>query len=301
MRSLLRLGCALALCALHALPLHAGETGFRFGVLAHAAGADDQRLAAALAASDADNLAFVVVNGLKAAAEPCSDRLYARRADLLQRAQNGVIVSLAASDWTECRGANGRPAAVSRLALLRDTLFVDEFSLGASRIPVIRQSTNPRFRSYVENARWELGEMMFATVNLPANNNNYLTDAGRNSEFEDRTVANREWLQRIFVHARQKKMKGIVLFCDANPLVPQRQYRRDGYLEIRRQLASLAGGFDGRVLIVYAEADKPASSAIRWQGRLGELNAGSGAVSVAVEPDAPWFLLAQAESAGNGR
>lgn len=294
MRGLLRFGAALALLALHAAPLQAVDAGFRFGVIGHvsAAGAGEAGLAGALQASDVENLAFVVVNGIKEAAEPCTDRLYERRKGLLERAQNGVVVSLAAGDWAQCRNDSGRSAAVSRLSRLRELLFVDEFSLGASRIPVIRQSTNPRFRSYVENARWEIGDMMFATVNLPDNNNHYLTDAGRNSEFEDRTIANREWLQRVFVHARQKKMKGVVLFSDASPLAAQRQQKRDGYLEIRRQLIALASNFEGRVLVVHADAARPASRSIRWQGRLGELNAGTQTLIVSVEPDAPWLLLA---------
>lgn len=292
------LACGLALLLGLASPLHAIERGFRFGVIGHAGmrGAGENGLARALTATDAENLAFVVVNGIKEPGEPCTDELYERRLEMLRQTQNGVVVSLAASDWADCRNASGRAAAISRLTRLRELYFVDEFSLGASKIPVIRQSTDPRFRSYVENARWEFADMMFATINLPGNNNHYVTDAGRNSEFEDRTVANREWLQRVFAHARQKKMKGVVLFCDANPLAMQRQYRRDGYLEIRRQLVALATGFAGRVLVVYADAGKPASKAIRWQGRLGELNAGAGIVHVAVEPDAPWLLLSPPES-----
>jgi len=293
MKRLLR--SVLALSLYSALPLHAADAGFRFGVVGYA-GAGESGLAQALVAADAENLAFVVVNGIKETAEPCSDKLYERRLQLLQQAQNGVVVSLAAGDWAECRNESGRPAAIGRLTRLRELLFADEFSLGGTRIPVTRQSTNPRFRSYAENARWEIGEMIFATINLPDNNNHYVTDAGRNSEFEDRTVANREWLQRVFAHARQKKMKGVVLFCDANPLAPQRQYRRDGYLEIRRQLTGLATEFAGRVLVVYADAGRPVSKSIRWQGRLGELNAGAGMVNVSVEPDAPWLLLAPSEA-----
>lgn len=292
-------GYGLILGLLLALPVHAAEPGFRFGVIGHgtAKGAGESGLAQALAAADAENLAFVVVNGIKEPTEPCTDNLFGRRLELLRQAQHGLVVSLTANDWAECRASGGRSAAVSALGRLRELLFVDEFSLGASKIPVIRQSNNPRFRSYVENARWEVGEMIFATVNVPDNNNHYVSDAGRNSEFEDRTVANREWLQRVFGHARQKKMKGVVLFADANPLAIPRQQRRDGYLEIRRQLNALASDFDGRVLLVYADAGRQVSKAIRWQGRLGEVNAGTGMLTVAVEPDEPWLLLSSPEPA----
>jgi len=132
--------------------------------------------------------------------------LYSDRKTLLDEAKNGLIVSLTASDWTECKNAHGRSAAAERLNRLRDLFFVDEFSLGASKIPLVRQSTMPKFRSYVENARWEVDNVLFATINLPAANNHYRTDAGRNSEFEDRLIANRDWLHRIFMFAAHRKI-----------------------------------------------------------------------------------------------
>jgi len=98
---------------------------------------------------------------------------------------------------------------------LRDLFFSDEFSFGASKLPVIRQSVAVKFRSYGENARWEFGNILFATINLPADNNHYLPDAGRNSEFEDRAIANRDWLQRVFTFAARKKWKGLYCFAMA--------------------------------------------------------------------------------------
>ncbi|HEY8605521.1 MAG TPA: hypothetical protein VIM12_00235 [Noviherbaspirillum sp.] len=293
MSGLVRRAAVAILCVAHGLA-GAADHAFKFAVISHAVERDrgGPGLEEALAATDDDNLAFVVVSGIKDSAEPCSDRLYQRRFDLLNAAQNGIVVSLAASDWAECRNENGRSAAISRLSRLRELLFADEFSLGASRIPLVRQATNPKFRTYVENARWEIGETMFATINLPGNNNHYVIDAGRNSEFEDRTVANREWLQRIFVHARQKKMKGIVLFSDGNALSPQRKHRRDGYLETRRQLIRLSADFPGQVLLVHGESDKAAPNRIRWQGNLGELDAGAGVATVTVRTAAPYFQLA---------
>lgn len=269
----LLLGAAL----LHA-PAHAAAPGrFSFAVIAHpsdAAGKDDE-LREAIEHTDAHNLAFVVVNGLKTADEPCTDNLYLRRKALLQDAKNGLIVSLAASDWVECKDANGKPAANGKLNRLRELFFVDDFSLGDSKLPVIRQSLTPKHRDFVENARWEIGRTMFATINIPANNNHYVLDAGRNSEFEDRLVANREWLSRIFTYATRKRFIGIVLFCDGNPLAPKGAEKRDGYAETRRHVRALAAKFSGKVLIVHGKTAAPTESArIHWQANLGELAAG---------------------------
>jgi len=262
----------------YALP-SAATTRFSFAVIPHPAVAAraEAGLREAIRETDADDLAFVVANGIKAADEPCSDALYAERAALLKSAQNGLVVSLAATDWTGCKDENGRSAAIGRLSRLRDLLFPSEFSFGASRIPIMHQSTIPRFRRYAENMRWEIGGIMFATIDLPGDNNHYLFEAGRNSEFEDRVIANRNWLHRLFSYARYQQLKGIVLFADGNPLPPAASgsVRRDGYLETRRQLLALSAQFPGRILVVHNPTGQRRSSspAILWHDRLGELEA----------------------------
>ncbi len=167
---------------------------------------------------------------------------------------------------------------MERLTRLRELLFADEFSLGASKIPLIRQSNALKFRSFAENARWEVGSILFATINLPANNNHFRIEAGRNSEFEDRSIANRAWLHHIFAIAKLKKMIGIALICDGNPLAkPGAQHlfdgaaKHDGFAEIRQQLTALASKFPGRVLVIHNQAEKRAISAsgIAWRGKFG--------------------------------
>lgn len=270
---------------------------FSFAVISQSPhAADDAALRAAIAETDADNLAFVVASGFKSKTEPCSDKLYNNRKTLLNEAKNGLIVSLTANDWAECRNTHGRSAAPERLNRLRDLFFVDEFSFGASKIPLVRQSTTPKFRSYVENARWEIGSVLFATINLPATNNHYRTEAGRNNEFEDRLIANRDWLQRIFTFAAHRKMAGIVLFCDGNPLAKPGFLRlfdlsskRDGFAEVRKQINGLAARFSGKVLVIHGAVEsKPvAPGGIAWSGNLGDLALGSGWSKLSVNPASP--------------
>jgi hypothetical protein len=303
MKKMLLQSMALCIAMAQASSMAAEVGEFSFGVISHPfqSASVDSALREAIEETDADNLAFVVANGIKAADEPCTDKLYNRRKELLQAAKNGMIVSLAASDWAECRNENGKSVAIGKLNRLRDLFFGDEFSLGASKIPVIRQSMTAKFRSFVENARWEIGETMFATINLPRNNNHYISDAGRNSEFEDRLVANRDWLHRIFAYATRRKLDGIVLFCDANPLSSPGG-TRDGYVETRRQIRILATEFPGKTLIVHDQATEPsASTAINWQGKLGELDTGSGRIKLTVNPSQPaLFSVANALAQATG-
>lgn len=271
--------------------------GFSFGVIGAVPPrqSPDAILRETIAATDADNLAFVVATGIKGSGEPCSDRLFLQRRDLFQAAKNGLIVSLAASDWSGCRTANGRSLAIERLNRIRELFFEDEFSFGATKLPLVRQASTPKFRTYVENLRWEIGNLVFATINLPANNNDYLAAAGRNSEFEDRMIADRSWLHRVFGFAAQKNAAGIVLFCDGDPLAAPDTLnllglgtRRDGFAEIRKQLAALSTRFHGKVLLVHrdevaATASGRATGIIAWNGNLGDVAVGTGWLRISVD------------------
>lgn len=265
---------------------------FDFGVTAHTfpPEAGENPLQQAINASNEDNLAFVVVNGIKSGAENCSDSVYSRSRKSLVRAENALIVSLAASDWVNCKTKNGKSIAIERLNRVRELFLSDDVSFGNSSIALIRQSSSAKFRSYAENARWEYGNILFATINLPADNNHYLPDAGRNSEFEDRLIANREWLARIFIHAAQKKNQAIVLICDGNPLiVPEARKlaklrgRRDGFIEVRKQLTGLAKKFPGKVLLLHGQAQVKADT-IHWQANLGSMGVSTGWSKITVQP-----------------
>jgi hypothetical protein len=285
---------AILACAAMALarPALGADSKFTFAYIAHPFGnalTDESGLRQALTETDQANLGFVVVGGIKSGIEPCSDELYDQRRALLNQSRHGLVISMAESDWSDCRYRDGRPAALERLHRVRELFFAEDFSLGSSRIPMLRQSANPKFRDYAENARWEIGGIMFATINLPANNNRYLNAAGRNSEFEDRLVANHDWLQRIITHAKRKQYPGIVIFSDGNPLNAPREdgVRRDGFRETRRQLLNLAAGYPGKILWVHNQqpnGDKQKAPSIQWKGNVGDLPVASEWILIQVTP-----------------
>ncbi len=241
------------------------------------------------------NLAFLVVTGIKGAAESCGDRLYQKRRDLFDKARRPVILSLSDDDWTSCRNSAGRTNAIERLNRLRELFYSEPESLGKDKLQVTRLSSSPRFRSYAENAHWQVGKVLYATINLPEANNHYLAAAGRNSEYEDRTVANRFWLNRLFAIAKQDKVDAVVLFAEGNmqpllqpanglrALLQRTPASQDGFAQTRRQLQQRAAGFKGRVLVVdSAGLPENARPAISWRGNLGHLSVGAHAVEVRV-------------------
>jgi hypothetical protein len=290
-----------SLAVLAALPLAlaaAPDDAHRFGVIGHSFGnGGEAQLKRAIGDTSEKSLAFVVVTGIKGLDESCSDKLYQKRREMIADARRPMIVAPAGSDWAECRNSAGRSNAIERLNRLRELFFAEPASLGARPLQLTRQSMSPRFRSYAENAHWEVGKVLYATVNLPANNNHYLPAAGRNSEYEDRLVANRFWLNRLFAIARRDKADALVLFSEGDlkpfseptglrALLRRAAPGQDGFAETRHQVLALAQKFPGKVLLVDSAAlPKGTQPAIEWQGNLGHMSVGAQAIEVGVEPE----------------
>lgn len=274
--------------------------GFSFGVFAPALQSDlgNNALKQAIAESDANNLAFVVANGIKAPQEPCTDSVFQDRFALLQNAKNGLVVSLLASDWVACKDQENRLIPFETINRLRELFFNGEFSFGDSKIPLTRQSLIPRFRNYAENMRWQIHEVIFATINIPINNNNYVYAAGRNSEFEDREIANHDWLQRIFLMAKIQKLDAIVLFCDGDPFLRESQQEqrqqasslsqnRRGFREIRHKIETLSKQFAGKVLVIHNERQNGKVSdtdTIKWNHNIGTLHVSAPWRKISIHP-----------------
>lgn len=285
---MMRSACVLMLvCLALVAPAQAQDTkSFSFGVIASGGFDGDERTAlrTVIQQADAANLAFVVTQGIKGTAGQCSDAAYQQRRNLIDSSQHGLIVSLGTADWAACSNEAASTAS-AKLTRVRELFFDDEFSFGATRLPLVRQSTEAKFHDFVENARWEIGETMFATINLPKNNNHFVMAAGRNGEFEDRLVANREWLRRVFTYAQLKKLGLIVLFAEANPLVRQVGVRRDGFIETRRHILALAGKLKGKVLLIHAQPAVPdAVPAIKWRANLGEVGIARNWIRFDIDP-----------------
>jgi hypothetical protein len=289
---------AAAAVAHAAPPVH----GFQFGVIGHSfkSDADEAVLKRAIADATQANPAFIVATGIKAGTEPCSDKLYAQRRALLDESAQPMVVSLAGSDWSACVNSLGRSNAIERLNRLRELFYADGESLGARRLQVTRLSSTAKFRSYAENAHWEYGKVLFATINLPANNNHFRPEAGRNSEYEDRLVANRAWLHRLFTLAERQKMQGLVLFSDGDvglqqdegfSLLPSFRSKQDGFAEPRRQIKAMAEKFKGKVLLIDTQgAGANAAStepAINWRGNVGHLSVAAEWAEIRVAPNTP--------------
>jgi hypothetical protein len=285
------------------LALAGPPVAHQFGVIGHsfATNADEAPLRQALLATGDTAYAFVVATGIKHVDDACSDALYLARRELFAEAPRPLVLVPAASDWSVCTTPAGRSAAQERLTRLRELFFDEAASLGARKLSLARLSSTSKFRSFAEYAQWEVGNVLYATMNVTSDNNHFRPEAGRNSEFEDRLVANRAWLHRLATYAQRKKLAAIVLFSEGDigvqaadtkaaksakgQAAPLPNSRQDGFADVRRQVTAIALKFPGKVLLVdsapLAEGSAPA---IAWHGNLGHLSLGSHVVEVKVAP-----------------
>jgi hypothetical protein len=213
--------------------------------------------------------------GIKGDTESCSDAVLGSRQQLLNQSPLPLIYVPGETDWSECQSpANGSFDPVERLNRLRELFFPEDATLGRHPRPVLRQSDQALFRSFRENMRMSIGDVLIVGLNVPGDNNHYRNEGGRNSEFEDRREANRQWLARAFSVARQRGLNGIVVVAHADPHFANgwekkgrptlldgfmRHRTRDGYLEFKRQLRELSARFNGQVLLVHAGGNGPES------------------------------------------
>ncbi|MFS8973898.1 hypothetical protein PO002_05190 [Cupriavidus necator] len=226
--------------------------------------------AAALLDNFAERKLDLVIHagGIKGDTESCSDAVLTSRQQLISQSPLPLIYVPGETDWAECKQpVNGGFDAVERLNRLRELFFPEDATLGRNPRPVLRQSDQALFRSFRENMRISVGDILIVGLNVPGDNNHYRNEGGRNSEFEDRREANRQWLARAFSVARQRDMDGIVVVAHGDPQFANgwekkgrpslldgfmRHRTRDGYLEYKRQLRELTARFRGQVLLVHA-------------------------------------------------
>ena len=63
----------------------------------------------------------------------------------------------------------------------------------------------PALRPFVENRRWRIGEILFATLHVVGSNNNYGFDAASDEEHRDRMRAVLAWMDGTFAEAKSQR------------------------------------------------------------------------------------------------
>jgi hypothetical protein len=175
-----------------------------------------------IADMNSQELAFTANDGdLKAGSGACSDAVYARALQYFASLKAPAVFTPGDNDWTDC----DRVAGVNSLAQLdkeRRLFFSTPFTLGQRRLhqdlqtePLCLGISGPV--ACVENRRWTLGGVTYATLNVQGSCNNLCDVAPDSAEFAARNHANIVWLQGAFAEAKQRGSAAVMLISQADP------------------------------------------------------------------------------------
>jgi len=213
----------------------------------------DEAFARVIAEINRQQPAFTVHLGdIIGGEDRCTDELLLRRRADFNTFAGPLIYTPGDNEWTDVHAERaGRLDPLERLAKIRELFFAAERSLGRTPLPLVTQRRDPAFARYVENARWTLGGVVFATVHVVGSQNNFAPDRpGALDEFRARDLANEAWVRATFAEAARTSARGVALFFQANPIGEK---LRPGFERFLRTVEAGARAFGRPVLLVHAD------------------------------------------------
>ncbi len=164
-------------------------------------------------------------NGTPGSVTPttCVDALYTQALGFFNSLRAPAIFTTGDNDWTDCdRPSNGGFNSRERLDHERQLFFNTPFTLGQRRFRQEVQSTplclglnGPT--PCVENRRWHLGGVTYATFNVQGSCNNLCDTNPDPAEFAARNAAVIQWLHDTFAEAKARGSVAVMLFSQADP------------------------------------------------------------------------------------
>src|SRR5262245_42052762 len=203
-----------------------------WGDLPYSATQRDPGIPNLIADMNSQDLAFTVNDGdLKQGngAPICSDALYTDALGYLNTLWAPAIFTPGDNDWTDCDRPNNSPQggplfnSLERLDHERAVFFSTSFSLGQHRLHQEVQTDkvcldhNGNKVGCVENRRWTLGGVTYATLNVQGSCNNLCGDAFDPTEYAARNAANIAWLKQTFEEANKRHSAAVMLIAQADP------------------------------------------------------------------------------------
>jgi hypothetical protein len=164
-------------------------------------------------------------NGTPGSATPttCSDALYVQALGFFNALDAPAMLTPGDNDWTDCdRPANGGFSSLERLDHERAVFFSTPFSLGSHHLRQQVQATPlckgvNGFVPCVENRRWTVRGVTYATLNVQGSCNNLCDTLPDPDEYHWRNLANIAWLQETFDEAVQRRSAAVMLIAQADP------------------------------------------------------------------------------------
>lgn len=221
----------------------------------------------------------IFVGDTKASQEACDlFHTVTRPAAYFGAFDGAMVYTPGDNEWTDCGRSNVAPGGlppVAALARLREAFFSRAQSLGARPLPLERQaSSGPG----VENARWQQGQILFATLHIPGVFTGVENFPGDRAVLGEIAAANLDWLDAAFATATERRLPVLVLGFQADMWHPcqMEQHRAKGvactrepygrhdgisrpdaaydYPGFLARLTQRAAAFPGQVLLLHGDS-----------------------------------------------
>jgi hypothetical protein len=154
----------------------------------------------------------------------CDAGLYAQALAYFNSLEAPAMFTPGDNDWTDCdRPANGGFNSRERLDYERKVFFSTPYSLGQRQIrqqvqtDALCLNANGIMVGCVENRRWTVGRVTYATLNVPGSCNNLCDTNPDPAEYAARNAANIRWLKETFADAKGRNSAAVMLITQANP------------------------------------------------------------------------------------
>jgi hypothetical protein len=209
----------------------------------------------------------------------CDDTLYTQALGYLNSLDAPAMFTPGDNDWTDCaRPSNGGFNSLERLDHERQVLFSTPSSFGRRTLHQEVQSdptclgyvsgpatgptvTKPEF--CVENRRWTVHDVMYATLNVQGSCNNLCDTAPNADEYAARNAADIAWLHETFLNAKAEHSAGVMSISQADPGFDQTDPTRSP-LRDPKTLADTDANPDGfqALLVVRCETRRSRSESL---------------------------------------
>ena len=215
-------------------------------------------------------LAFTVHNGdLKTGnGDPkCDDNLYVNSLNYFNSLNAPAMFTPGDNDWTDCdRLKNGGFNSLERLTHIRAVMFNTPYSFGRHRIhqqvqtdPLCLGVSDPLTLQKVdapcvENRRWSIGGVTYATLNIQGSCNNLCGDGADPAEWNARNQADIQWMRETFAYARDHHSAATMFIAQADPGFSQFEF--DAPQRNPKTLAETDGNPDGFMEFLMAFRDE---------------------------------------------
>ncbi len=253
---------------------------------------DGEKMTRLVDSMNAAKLAFTIFDGdTKDGSSLCTDSALGQESiDFFNTVSAPTVYILGDNEWTDChRINNGSYNSLERLNYLRQTMFVDNYSFGQTKMKLKRQGLVQG--PYSENSRWVHSGVVFVGLNVPGSNNNKVNDGlcsdsktlrtqeecdADNAEYLARDTKNIEFLRESFQIAKNKNAAGVMVAIQADPVfdLPETETvnerttvvdglpAHNGYDAFLAALTEETNAYTGQVVLVHGDThfykvDKP--------------------------------------------